>query len=85
MVVGSIIYRVVIAVVLFLGLKATDMKLISAIIVAIALFLPVAKRGIQRMGGHHKATRQPALVPDQAIEDSIDNSDKDPDEPNQKE
>lgn len=85
MVLGSVIYRVVIAVVLFLGLKSTDMKLITAIIVAIALFLPTGKKGVQRWNDRRKARRHPVLVPDQAMEDAIDDSDKDPDEPNQKE
>lgn len=40
---GSILYRVVIAVVLQLGLKSTDLKLFTAITVALALALPVLK------------------------------------------
>ncbi len=40
---GSIIYRIVIAVVLQFGLKSTDLKLLTAIIVAAALSIPVAK------------------------------------------
>ena len=40
---GSIIYRIIIAVVLQLGLKSTDLKLLTAIIVALALALPVVK------------------------------------------
>ena len=39
-VMGSIIYRIIIAIVLQLGLKATDLKLLTAIIVAIALSVP---------------------------------------------
>lgn len=42
-VVGSIIYRIVIAIVLQLGLKPTDMKLLTALIVAISLSFPVLK------------------------------------------
>ena len=45
---GSIIYRIVIAVVLQLGLKSTDLKLLTALIVAIALSVPVAKSKIVR-------------------------------------
>lgn len=41
---GSIIYRIIIAVVLQLGLKSTDLKLLTAIIVALALALPVVKK-----------------------------------------
>ena len=43
-VVGSIVYRLIIAVVLQLGMKTQDMKLFSAIIVALALSLPVLKK-----------------------------------------
>ena len=41
--VGSILYRLIIAVVLQLGMDAQDMKLFTAIIVAIALSIPVLK------------------------------------------
>ena len=40
---GSILYRIVIAVVLQLGLKSTDLKLFTALIVAIALSVPTLK------------------------------------------
>ncbi len=43
LVLGSIIYRIIIAVVLQLGLKSTDLKLLTAIIVALALAVPVIK------------------------------------------
>ncbi|WP_312694354.1 ABC transporter permease [Caproiciproducens sp.] len=43
-VVGSVIYRMVIALVLRLGMKSTDLKLFTSIIVAIALAIPVVKR-----------------------------------------
>lgn len=42
-IIGSIIYRVIIAIVLQLGLKTDDMKLLTALLVAIALGLPVIK------------------------------------------
>ncbi len=45
-VVGSVIYRLIIAIVLQLGMKTQDMKLFSAIIVALALSLPVLKKKI---------------------------------------
>ena len=45
---GSIIYRIVIAVVLQLGLKSTDLKLLTALIVAIALSVPVFKSKIDK-------------------------------------
>lgn len=41
---GSIIYRIIIAVVLQLGMKSTDLKLLTAVIVAIALGIPVMKK-----------------------------------------
>lgn len=40
---GSILYRIVIAIVLQLGLKSTDLKLLTALIVAISLSVPVFK------------------------------------------
>lgn len=40
---GSVVYRIIIAVVLQLGLKSSDLKLLTAIIVIIALSLPVIK------------------------------------------
>ncbi len=42
-VLGSIVYRIIIAVVLQLGLKSTDLKLLTAVIVASALAVPVIK------------------------------------------
>lgn len=41
-VVGSVVYFVIRAVVLYLGMSANDMKLLSAVIVALALCVPVA-------------------------------------------
>ena len=43
-VVGSILYRVIIALVLWFGLKSTDLKLFTSIVVIIALAVPVIKR-----------------------------------------
>ena len=42
-VIGSVIYRVIIAVVLQLGMKSTDLKLLTAIMVAFALSIPVVQ------------------------------------------
>lgn len=42
-VLGSIVYRIVIAIVLYLGMPPNDLKLFTAIIVAIALSLPLVK------------------------------------------
>ncbi|MFA6855656.1 MAG: ABC transporter permease [Treponema sp.] len=47
-VLGSIIYRIIIAIVLQLGLKSTDLKLFTAIIVAVALSVPVLKEQAAR-------------------------------------
>ena len=46
-VLGSVVYRIIISVVLQLGLKSTDLKLLTAIIVAAALALPVLKKRIK--------------------------------------
>lgn len=43
-VVGSIIYRIIIAVVLQFGLNTNDMRLLTAIVVAVALSVPVLTR-----------------------------------------
>ncbi len=55
-VVGSIIYRLVIALVLQLGLAPTDLKLFTAILVALALSSPVLKEYISKRtrGGGEK-------------------------------
>ena len=45
---GSVVYRLIIAVVLQLGLKSSDLKLLTAIIVVIALAIPVAKAKITK-------------------------------------
>jgi putative ABC transport system permease protein len=45
---GSVVYRLIIAIVLQLGLKSSDLKLLTAIIVVIALAIPVAKAKITK-------------------------------------
>ena len=45
-VLGSILYRIIIALVLENGLQPTDLKLISSIVLSICLFLPVLKEKI---------------------------------------
>lgn len=55
---GSVIYRVIIALVLRMGMKSTDLKLLTAVIVAIALGLPVVIRKgkeKQKQRGNKKA------------------------------
>lgn len=51
---GSIVYRIVIAVVLQLGLKSTDLKLLTALIVAISLSVPVFKGKIDKRRRSYK-------------------------------
>lgn len=46
-VIGSIVYRIIIAVVLYFGMNTTDLKLLTAVIVAIALSVPVFKSKFQ--------------------------------------
>ncbi|MDO4506831.1 MAG: ABC transporter permease [Spirochaetales bacterium] len=41
---GSVIYRVIIAIVLQMGMKTQDLKLLSAVVVAVALSVPVLKQ-----------------------------------------
>lgn len=45
-VLGSVVYRIVIAVVLQLGLKSSDLKLLTSIIITIALAIPVIRSSI---------------------------------------
>lgn len=45
---GSVIYRIIIAIVLQLGLKSSDLKLLTALIVAISLSVPVFKQKIDK-------------------------------------
>lgn len=48
---GSMIYRVIIAIVLYLGLPSTDLKLLTAVIVALALSVPVlSQAGFKKEG-----------------------------------
>jgi putative tryptophan/tyrosine transport system permease protein len=55
-VVGSIIYRLVIAVALnadFIGLQAQDLKLITAVLVVLAMALPTVRKRFLKGGGAH--------------------------------
>lgn len=49
-VLGSIMYRAVIAFVLWRGMNPNDLKLLTAVIVAFALSLPLIKEKIKKMG-----------------------------------
>lgn len=44
-VIGSIVYRIIIAIVLQLGLKSSDLKLLTAVIVTLALSIPMLHKG----------------------------------------
>ena len=47
-VLGSVIYRMIIAIVLQLGMKTQDLKLLSAVVVAVALSVPVIKKSFKK-------------------------------------
>ncbi|MFC2600962.1 ABC transporter permease [Treponema lecithinolyticum] len=49
-VLGSVVYRIIIAAVLQLGMKSSDLKLLTACIVALALSVPVFKKSVTRSG-----------------------------------
>lgn len=56
-IVGAVVYRIVIALVLKMGLRSTDMKLFTAILVALALYLPTLRGHarqfqLRRRNGH---------------------------------
>ena len=72
-VLGSIIYRIVIAVVLQMGLKSTDLKLLTALIVAISLSVPVIK---QKIDHRRKAYKGPANETDTRHADDVFKHDK---------
>ena len=57
-VIGSIIYRVVIAFVLQMGLSTNDLKLLTAIIVGIALTIPVVLSHRHQMANYKKLTQE---------------------------
>lgn len=59
-VMGSIIYYMVIAIVLQLGLRTTDLKMLTAVIVALSLSLPAVKSYIakRKSGGRTTAAKQ---------------------------
>ncbi|MFV0381025.1 MAG: ABC transporter permease [Breznakia sp.] len=57
-VVGSIIYRLIIAIVLRLGLQTDDLKLFSAILVGLALALPVMMQKHRQVSLYKKLTEK---------------------------
>lgn len=62
-IVGSVLYRVVIALVLQLGMRSTDLKLFTAIIVALALGAPQFKIYITRKLNCFKTTKSVEKAP----------------------
>lgn len=55
-IVGSIIYRIIVAVVLQMGLSSDDLKLLTALLVAIALAIPVTMNSISQKAMYRKLT-----------------------------
>lgn len=59
---GSVIYRIVIALVLRFGMKSTDLKLLTAIIVALALGMPVIIRRIKEKSKQRQNKKANAML-----------------------
>ena len=57
-IVGSIIYRIIIAVVIQLGLSTDDLKLLTAFIVALALTIPVLMASRKQTANYKKLTKE---------------------------
>ena len=55
-VIGSIIYRIVVAIVLQLGLNTDDLKLLTAVIVAVALSVPILIGNRRQISMYKKLT-----------------------------
>ena len=56
MVVGAIVYYIVIALVIRMGLNTNDMKLISALVVAVFLAIPYWKSGLDQKNRRARST-----------------------------
>ena len=52
-VVGAMIYRFILTIALQIGLDSNDLKLFSALLVVIAISIPVIKKAIQKRRGRH--------------------------------
>ena len=57
-IVGSIIYRIIIAIVIQLGLSTDDLKLLTAFIVALALTIPVLMANRKQTANYKKLTKE---------------------------
>ncbi|HHY61157.1 MAG TPA: ABC transporter permease, partial [Clostridia bacterium] len=57
---GSLVYRVIIAIVLRMGLQTTDLKLVTAVLVILALTVPRFgfKKQVLTLGGWARATAE---------------------------
>ena len=55
-IIGSIIYRMIVAIVLQMGLNTDDLKLLTAFIVAVALTVPVIVNKRKRLSMYKKLT-----------------------------
>ena len=55
-IIGSIIYRIIYALVLQMGLNTDDLKMLSAVIVGIALTVPVILKDRQQLAHYKKLT-----------------------------
>lgn len=64
-VVGSIIYRFILVVALLLGMPTSDLKLITAILVVLALSLPLIKNKVRNLsfGRENKCAQQTTVQP----------------------
>ena len=57
-IVGSILYRIIVAVVLQLGLSTDDLKLLTALLVGIALTVPVMVSKRKQIATYKKLTKE---------------------------
>lgn len=62
---GSVIYQVVTAIVLFLGLNTMDLKILTAIVVAVALSIPTLRN--MRRNGYRNALRRAEQASDKSL------------------
>lgn len=70
-IVGSLLYRIIIALVLQMGLSPTDLKLLTALIVALALSLPVIKeKFLKRKNGVKSAFKTARQTDDTILEET---------------
>ncbi|MBQ8207481.1 MAG: ABC transporter permease [Clostridia bacterium] len=61
-VVGSVIYRIVVAIVIYSGMPSTDLKLMTAVIVMVALSLPIIKNAFYASSKKRKMRSEAAEI-----------------------